>query len=192
MNIISYATTPVAGVPAILARCITAATPHVARCVWARNDYGNGVVFDGDVEWTRSWADAEELISAADLIILHNGKVDPSHSRLLDRKPVITMAHNYRWNVDTTFFDMKFPGVVVGQYQASLSEFAGWAVVPNPVPFGSPLINQSPNLRSLRLRTRRRVATKATRRIISFTGTVKDISRRWKHSTDCRSDTRSV
>jgi hypothetical protein len=144
LNIVSYATTPVAGVPAILARCISAATPHVARCVWARNDYGNGVVFNGDVEWTRSGAEAEELISAADLIILHNGKVDPSHRRLLDGKPVITMAHNYGWNVDNRLVDMKFPGVVVGQYQATLSEFVGWAVVPNPVPLWEPAYQPEP------------------------------------------------
>jgi hypothetical protein len=144
LNIVSYATTPVAGVPAILARCISAATPHVARCVWASNDYGNGVVFDGDVEWARSGAQAEALISAADLIILHNGKVDPSHRGLLEGKPLITMAHNYRWNVDTTFVDMKFPGVVVGQYQATLSEFTGWAAVPNPVPLWEPAYQPEP------------------------------------------------
>jgi hypothetical protein len=132
------------GVPAILARCISAATRHVARCVWARNDYGNGVVFDGDVEWTRSGAEAEELIRAADLIILHNGKVDPSHRRLLDGKPIITMAHNCRWNVDSRFVDMQFPGVVVGQYQAALPEFAGWAVVPNPVPLWEPAYQPEP------------------------------------------------
>jgi hypothetical protein len=144
LNIVSYATTPVAGVPAILARCISAATPHVARCVWARNDYGNGVIFEGDVEWTRSGEEAEELVSAADLIILHNGKVEPAHRRLLDGKPVITMAHNYRWNVDSTFVDMNFPGVVVGQYQATLPEFTGWAAVPNPVPLWEPAYQPEP------------------------------------------------
>ncbi|MET3159981.1 glycosyltransferase family 9 protein [Bradyrhizobium diazoefficiens] len=134
LKIVSYATTPVAGVPPILARCISTATPHEARCVWARNDYGNGVVFDGDVEWTRLPREAERLIGEADLVIVHNGKVDPAHRSLLAQKPVVTVAHNYRWNVDGSFVDAGFPGLVVGQYQATLQEFAGWSPVPNPVP----------------------------------------------------------
>jgi ADP-heptose:LPS heptosyltransferase len=138
LKIVSYATTPVAGVPAILARCISTATRHDARCVWARNDYGNGVVFDGDVEWTRARAEAERLIGEADLVIVHNGKVASAHRSLLAQKPVITMAHNYRWNVDSSFVDACFPGVVVGQYQATLPEFAGWSMVPNPVPLWEP------------------------------------------------------
>ncbi len=134
LDIVSYSATPVAGVPAILARCITAATPHRARCVWARSDYGNGVTFDGDVEWSRSPDEAARLIDAADLVIVHNGKLDPAHRRRLVGKPVVTMAHNYRWNVDCSFVEAGFPGVVVGQYQATLPEFAGWSVVPNPLP----------------------------------------------------------
>ena len=144
LKIVSYATTPVAGVPAILARCISAATPHEARCVWARNDYGNGVVFDGDVEWTRSPAEADQLMDSADLVIVHNGKVEPRHRRLLAGKPIITMAHNYISNVDCGFVDTGFPGVVVGQYQATLPEFAAWSVVPNPVPLWEPAYRPEP------------------------------------------------
>jgi hypothetical protein len=134
LRIISYATTPVAGVPEILARAITARTPHSAHCVWATNTYGNGVEFEGGVEWTKSPAEATALIEAADLIIVHNGKIDPGHRWLLERKPVVTMAHNYLWNVDTAFIDRGYPGVVVAQYQATLAEFSGWQPVPNPVP----------------------------------------------------------
>lgn len=138
LTIVSYATTPVAGVPAVLARCIAARTAHRARCVWANNGYGNGVVFTGDVEWSRDARGAEELLGTADLVIVHNGKADPRHQRLLAGKPVITMAHNYGWNVDQRFVRAGFPGVVVGQYQATLPEFAGWPVVPNPVPLWEP------------------------------------------------------
>jgi hypothetical protein len=134
LQIVSYATTPVAGVPAILARCINGATPHHARTVWATNTYGNGVTFEGDVEWHRKPSEAHELLSSADIIVVHNGKVDPAHRSLVDGKPVITMAHNYIWNVDTGFVDRGYPGVVVGQYQATLPEFKGWQAVPNPVP----------------------------------------------------------
>jgi hypothetical protein len=87
VKIVSYATTPAAGVPAILARCISAATPHQARCVWARSDYGNGVAFEGDVEWTRAPAEAERLIGEADLAIVHNGRVDPAHRAEPDWAP---------------------------------------------------------------------------------------------------------
>ena len=135
LSVASYATTPIAGVPAILARCIDARTPHSARCVWARKDYGNGVVFDGDIEWSGAPAAAERALEAADLVIVHNGKVDARHRALLAGKPVVTMAHNYLWNVDQGFVERGFPGAVVGQYQAALPEFREWAVVPNPLPF---------------------------------------------------------
>jgi hypothetical protein len=133
-RIVSYATTPVAGVPGILSRCIAARSPHECRTVWATNTYGNGVSFEGDVEWRRAPSVAEDLLQSADLVIVHNGKVEPQHQRFLHQKPIVTMAHNYIWNVDTTFVQQGFPGVVVGQYQATLAEFKGWEAVPNPMP----------------------------------------------------------
>lgn len=135
LRIVSYATTPVAGVPAILARCISARTNHSARCVWATNRYGNGVEFAGDVEWENQPRAAEDLLAEADLIIVHNGKIAPAHEKLFAGKAVLTMAHNYLWNVDARFVEKGFPGAVVGQYQATLPEFKDWAIVPNPVPF---------------------------------------------------------
>jgi GT2 family glycosyltransferase/SAM-dependent methyltransferase len=135
LKIVSYATTPVAGVPAILARCINARTNHSARCVWAMNSYGNGVEFAGDVEWKHQPQTAENLLSEADLIIAHNGKIAPEHERFFNGKAVVTMAHNYLWNVDERFVRHGFAGVVVGQYQAALDEFAHWSIVPNPIPF---------------------------------------------------------
>jgi len=134
LRVVSYATTPVAGVPAILSRCISARTRHSSRTVWANNGYGNGVSFRGDVEWQRAPFDALELLRSADLIIAHNGKIDPVHRPLITGKPAITMAHNYMWNVDASFVNQGYPGVVVGQYQATLPEFKTWQVVPNPVP----------------------------------------------------------
>lgn len=138
LDIVSYSTTPVAGVPAILSRCIASRTAHKCRTVWATNTYSNGVAFDGDVEWSRTPAAAEDLLRSADLVIVHNGKVEARHRPLLRNKPVITMAHNYMWNVDPTFVCAGFPGVVVGQYQATLADFRGWHVVPNPVPLWEP------------------------------------------------------
>jgi hypothetical protein len=135
LKIVSYATTPVAGVPAILARCIAARTNHSARCVWATNSYGNGVSFAGDVQWQETPELAESLLAEADLIIAHNGKVAPAHRKLFKNKAVVTMAHNYLWNVDAQFVRKGFAGVVVGQYQAALPEFKDWSIVPNPMPF---------------------------------------------------------
>lgn len=135
LKIVSYATTPVAGVPAILARCISARAGHSARCVWATNDYGNGVKFAGDVEWRKAPEKAKSLLDEADLIIVHNGKVASEHRKLLENKAIVTMAHNYLWNVDEQFVKKGFPGVVVGQYQAALPEFKDWTIVPNPIPF---------------------------------------------------------
>lgn len=135
LKIVSYATTPVAGVPAILARCISARTEHSARCVWATNNYGNGVKFAGDVEWRETPEKAKSLLEEADLIIVHNGKVASEHQKLFKDKAILTMAHNYLWNVDEQFVRKGFPGVVVGQYQAALPEFKDWTIVPNPIPF---------------------------------------------------------
>jgi SAM-dependent methyltransferase len=134
LRIVSYATTPIAGVPPVLARCIAHVTPHRARCVWATDRYPNGVVFDGDIQWLQSPTQAEAELGAADAVVVHNGKTDPRHAGLLDRKPVITMAHNYAWNVDMRFTRRDLPGLVVAQYQATLPELAGWIPVPNPVP----------------------------------------------------------
>lgn len=135
LKIVSYATTPIAGVPAILARCINAQTDFSARCVWATNDYGNGVSFTGDVEWNKTSQTAETLLDEADIIVVHNGKVAREHEKLFNNKAVITMAHNYLWNVDQRFVKKGFPGLVIGQYQAVLDEFKKWSVVPNPLPF---------------------------------------------------------
>jgi hypothetical protein len=134
LRILSYATTPVAGVPAMLGREIARATGHEGRTVWAANGYGNGVVFDGDVEYRRNQRQAAELLDAADVVVVHNGKVDPRHAAAIAAKPVVTLAHNYMWNVDKRFVDAGYPGLVVGQYQATLPEFAGWTPVPNPIP----------------------------------------------------------
>lgn len=134
LKIVSYSVTPVAGVPAILARCIANGTTHEAQCVWSDRAYGNGVAFDGGIDWKTMSSEAESAIRQADIVIVHNGKVDPRHERVLGGKAIVTMAHNYAWNVDERFVRDGFPGVVVGQYQAGLPEFAGWRIVPNPVP----------------------------------------------------------
>ena len=138
LRIVSYATTPVAGVPSLLARCIDATTEHSAGCVWAGGDYGNGVAFVGGTSWRRQPREALAMLDAADVVIVHNGKVDRAHARVLQAKPLVTMAHNYGWNVEMQHVRRGQPGVVVGQYQATLPEFAGWGVVPNPIPLWEP------------------------------------------------------
>jgi hypothetical protein len=134
LKIVSYSRTPVAGVPEILARCISAKTPHRATCVWGTRDYGNGVRFEGGTAWLDSPQLANERLAEADVVIVHNGHVDPAHRRVIESKPTITMAHNYAWNVDRWLVERGHPGVVLGQYQATLPEFAEWPVVPNPLP----------------------------------------------------------
>jgi hypothetical protein len=144
LRLVSYATTPVAGVPAILSRCINSRTEHTARCVWARSSYGNGIDFSGDLQWNETPQEAVRLLEEADLLIVHNGFVAADHLKLLATKPIVTMAHNYAWNVDTRWVDRGFPGVVVGQYQATLPEFRKWSVVPNPIPFWEAGFSPSP------------------------------------------------
>jgi len=139
LKIVSYSTSPVAGVPVVLGKAIAEKTVHSGRTVWASNAYGNGVTFPSDVEYPRAASEANELLAGADVVVVHNGKVDTRHRSLLREKAVLTVAHNYRWNVSSEFVDRGFPGLVVAQYQATLPEFAGWTAVPNPMLLGNPV-----------------------------------------------------
>ncbi|HEY0953649.1 MAG TPA: capsular polysaccharide synthesis protein [Roseateles sp.] len=135
LSIVSYATSPVAGVPALLADCISHATRHRAQCLWPTGSYGNGVSFAGGQCWGRRPQQVLTALEAADVVIVHNGKIDPAHAGVLRGKRLVTLAHNYGWNVDMRHVrEAGMPGLVVGQYQATLPEFAGWGLVPNPVP----------------------------------------------------------
>jgi hypothetical protein len=133
LNIVSHAVSPVVGVPAILARCINARTPHRCRCVWATNVLPNGVAFEGDIQWRDTPSDAEDVLQNAELIIVHNGAIHPAHTSLFAGKAIVVMAHQAHY-VDPTFVRRGFPCVVVGQHQATFAEYRGWSVVPNPIP----------------------------------------------------------
>lgn len=133
-RIISYATRPLAGAPSILARCINARTSHSCRCLWSCSSYENGATFQSDINWNESPAEADAMLENAEVVIVHNGHVEARHRSLLAGKAVVTMAHNYMWNVDRDLVKQGFPGVVAGQYQATLPEFDGWSVVPLPIP----------------------------------------------------------
>src|SRR5260370_37970514 len=100
----------------------------------ARTALPRGGVFRSRMMGTATPPAASAELSAADVVIVHNGKVIEQHKSLLAAKPIVTMAHNYIWNVDQNFVREGFPGAVVGQYQATLPEFRGWSVVPQPVP----------------------------------------------------------
>jgi hypothetical protein len=134
LRIVSYSTRTVAGGPAILARCIQARTKHECRCVWPTNRSKSGIEFRGDIQWEASPGEALAELERADLVILTNGRADRRHEPLIREKPVITLARNYPWNVDRSFVRRGFPGAVLGHYQATLEEFRGWFVVPNPLP----------------------------------------------------------
>ena len=137
LNIVSYSTTPVAGVPEILSQCINRYTPHNCTCVWQTNEYKNGVKFNSALEWSKNPLDARKILAQADVVIAHNGKVADQHRGLLKNKAVVTMAHNYLWNVDQQFIKRGLPGLVVGQYQAVLPEFKSWNIVANPLDYTS-------------------------------------------------------
>ena len=63
--------------------------------------------------WDRAPAEARALLEAADLVIVHNGKVEP-RTRGASRQAARDMAHNYAWNVDLQFVHRGLSGVVVG------------------------------------------------------------------------------
>lgn len=134
LRIVSYSTRTVGGGPAILARCINERTKHACRCVWATHRSKSGIEFSGDIQWRESPGEAQAELERADLVILTNGRVSRSHETLIREKPVITLARNYPWNVDQTYVRRGFPGAVLAHYQATLDEFRGWHIVPNPIP----------------------------------------------------------
>lgn len=133
LTLVSYAVSPVVGVPAILARCIDAGTPHSCRCVWATNVLPNGVAFAGDIQWRETPGEAEDALAKSDVVIVHNGAVHTPHRPLFKGKAIVVMAHQAHY-VDWTFVNQGFPAVVVGQHQATLEEYRGWSIVPNPMP----------------------------------------------------------
>src|SRR5579859_6568603 len=108
LRIVSYATTPIAGGPAVLSRCINGGTPHSCRCLWGESSYKNGVVFEGDLNWNESPDEAEKVLREADVVIIHNGYVHARHKPLLRGKALVTMAHNQMRNVDPTFVKQGF------------------------------------------------------------------------------------
>jgi hypothetical protein len=134
LRIVSYSILPVVGMPALLARCINARTSHSCRCLWGYDGYGNGTSFEGDINWRKSPEKAEAVLKEADVVLVHNGRVDRLHQSLLTSKAIVMVAHNELKFTDQSFVKQGFPGVVVGQYQTVLPEFKGWAVIPNPLP----------------------------------------------------------
>lgn len=134
LRIASYSILPVVGMPAILARCINTRTSHSCHCLWGYDGYGNGTEFAGDINWRKSPVEAEAVLKEADMVLVHNGRVDPRHQSLLKGKAVVMVAHNELKLTDQSLVKQGFPGAVVGQYQATLPEFKGWAVVPQPIP----------------------------------------------------------
>src|SRR5579859_2156211 len=66
LRIVSYSTTPIRGVPAILSRCINGGTSHSCRCLWGANRYATGAVFAGDLNWNESPDEAERILKEAD------------------------------------------------------------------------------------------------------------------------------
>ncbi len=133
LNVVSYATTPVVGVPRILSDCINQRSTARSVAVQGRERYPSGLSFSADVTFADDRA-VQKHLQEADLIIVHNGKTAPAHRGLLAGRPVVTMAHNMPWNVDRQFVQSGMPGVVVAQYPANAPEFADWGLVPNPIP----------------------------------------------------------
>jgi hypothetical protein len=137
-RIVCYSVTPRVGVPAILARCINSQTPDRARAMWPADTYQTGLSFEGDINWHDTPAVAERELEAADAIVLHGGRFDARHETLLDSKPVVTLAHGDAGGMDMRWIRRGLPGIVLGQHQATLPDFAGWGVVPSPMPWHEP------------------------------------------------------
>lgn len=134
LKLVSYSATPLVGVPKILSDCINARTTAYSVAVQGSERYASGLTFGGDMLWRSDPQGVETKLRQADVIIAHNGKINPQHRRLLSEKPVLTAAHNMMWNVDCRFVQAGQPGVVVAQFPSCDPAFADWAPVPNPIP----------------------------------------------------------
>ena len=144
LHVVSYATTPIVGVPRILSDCINARSSARSIAVQGAERYASGLSFAADAHFGTDEATVRQHLRDADLVIVHNGKAAPAHRELLAGRPALTMAHNVPWNVDRQFVRAGMPGVVVAQYAADAPEFADWGLVPNPVPLWEPAFQPGP------------------------------------------------
>jgi hypothetical protein len=147
LRFVSYADTPLVGVPAILARTIEARTPHTADCVWRRDGYSERFRYHTGVPWQRSAPEVNALLSRSDLVIVHEGRLHESHRPLLAGKAVIILAHDNWARRDLGLSQAAL--AVVAQYQAALPKFRHWAMVPNPVPIWEPEFSPGPKSRAV-------------------------------------------
>ncbi len=133
IRVVSYSTRRGAFLPEVLARCINARTSDVCRRVWASESGESALRFEGDRVWTSKASSVETELREADVVIVHDGKVAPSHRNVLAEKPVVRLAEDWL-NAGRTYGDEGPPGVVLGQHHAILPQFRDWRVVPLPIP----------------------------------------------------------
>jgi len=133
LKIVSYATSSLGGLPAILARCINARTVHKACCIsgaTSASDVSGAEV----ISWVTNPAMAASELAAADVVIVHDGHAARQHESILADKAVLTVAHT-RAAVQSAFVRLGFPGVVLRPHLAALTEFRDWPVIPLPMPW---------------------------------------------------------
>jgi GT2 family glycosyltransferase len=116
-----------------LTRCINARTIDTCRQVWCNQHGQSAILFDGDTEWTRNRKPVNAELSEADVVVVHDGRVAEQHRKLLNRKPVLTLAENWL-NIDYSYIRQGMPGVVLAYHQATMPIFRDWNIVPLPVP----------------------------------------------------------
>ena len=123
-----------AGTPAEFARCVTERTHHLCRWVCAGSQPSPGGAYPSEPDLLVNTNSIEDALAEADLLFVHDGKVDPRHFDLLSNKAVITIAHGRSLNVDMQFVSRGLPGGVVGDGSAICEGFRNWPIVPTPVP----------------------------------------------------------
>ncbi len=118
LRIVSYATEPLDGLPALLARQIAEHTPHAASCVW-------GGPPEQAPDGMAAANHAAELVAAADVVLLHDGEVGPQHQALFANKPIVVLAHRPHAQ-QSHWLRLGAPGAVLGSALAGQAAFAGW------------------------------------------------------------------
>ncbi|MBK9710390.1 MAG: sulfotransferase family 2 domain-containing protein [Kouleothrix sp.] len=130
LRIVSYATQPLGGLPALLARHISEHTPHTAVCVWSSAPQGSPADPHA-IDWTADPAAAAGILADADVVLLHDGQAAPQHQALLKDKAVVVLAHHPHAR-QSGWLGLGAPGAVLNPQLAGQPAFQSWPRMPLP------------------------------------------------------------
>jgi len=131
MRIVMYSHTPVAGVPIVLRDLINKYTSHHCKAVTGSPGYRDGRRWGPPDALLRDTRAASALITEADVIMVHNGRLDRGLSRLMKGKRLLCYYHSEPHRVHRELERQGIPCYVIAQGHALLYKMM--PVLPNLV-----------------------------------------------------------